>query len=72
MVWNVDGGCSRVTVLDLASVRERLVERLPRAVVDECRLAPGGSTLLVTAEDGADPSGVWEIDLDSGDVIRAG
>jgi dipeptidyl aminopeptidase/acylaminoacyl peptidase len=66
LVWNVDGGCSRVTALDLASGRERLVERLPRAVVAECRLAPGGSTLLVTAEDWADPRGVWEIDLDSG------
>jgi dipeptidyl aminopeptidase/acylaminoacyl peptidase len=66
LVWNVDGGCSRVTVLDLASGRERPVERLPRAVVDECRFVPGGSTLVVTAEDWADPRGVWQIDLDSG------
>jgi dipeptidyl aminopeptidase/acylaminoacyl peptidase len=66
LVWNVDGGCSRVTLLDLASGRERTIERLPRAVVDECRLAPDGSTLLLTAEDWADPRGVWEIDLDSG------
>jgi dipeptidyl aminopeptidase/acylaminoacyl peptidase len=66
LVWNVGGGRSRVTLLDLASGRERLVGRLPRAVVDECRLTPDGSTLLLTAEDWADPRGVWEIDLDSG------
>jgi dipeptidyl aminopeptidase/acylaminoacyl peptidase len=66
LVWNVGGGRSRVTLLDLASGRERLVGRLPRAVVDECRLAPDRSTLLLTAEDWADPRGVWEIDLDSG------
>jgi dipeptidyl aminopeptidase/acylaminoacyl peptidase len=66
LVWNVGGGRSRVTLLDLASGRERLVGRLPRAVVDECRLAPDRSTLLLTAEDWADPRGVWEIELDSG------
>ena len=64
LLWNVGGGCSRLTLLDVASGTERDVP-LPRAVVDECAFAPGGQALL-TAEDWADPRGVWAVDLASG------
>jgi dipeptidyl aminopeptidase/acylaminoacyl peptidase len=65
LLWNVGGGCSAVTLLDLATGREQPLEPLPRAVVDECRLSHGGATLLLTAEDWADPRGVWSLDLAS-------
>jgi dipeptidyl aminopeptidase/acylaminoacyl peptidase len=63
LLWNVGGGCSAATLLDLATRREEPVEPLPRAVVDECRLSSG--RLLLTAEDWADPRGVWSLDLAS-------
>ncbi len=66
LLWNVCGGTSAVSLLDLASSRQEPVTPLPRDVVDECRLAPDGKTLLLTAEDWADPRGVWTLDLVSG------
>ncbi len=63
LVWNVYGGRSAVSLIDLATGEERYVAALPREVVDECRLRPDSHTLLATAEDWADPRGVWSIDL---------
>jgi dipeptidyl aminopeptidase/acylaminoacyl peptidase len=68
LVWNVHGGTSAVSLLDLTTGREDQVTALPRDVVDECRFHPGGKALLLTAEDWADPRGVWTIDLTSGDA----
>jgi dipeptidyl aminopeptidase/acylaminoacyl peptidase len=68
LLWNVHGGTSAVSLLDLASGREDEVTGLPRDVVDECRFHPGGKSLLLTAEDWADPRGVWTIDLASGEA----
>jgi dipeptidyl aminopeptidase/acylaminoacyl peptidase len=63
LLWNVYGGTSALSLLDLASGRLDEVTPLPRDVVDECRFHPGGKALLMTAEDWADPRGVWTIDL---------
>ena len=68
LVWNVHGGTSAVSLLDLTTGREDQVPSLPRDVVDECRFHPGGKALLLTAEDWADPRGVWTIDLTTGDA----
>ena len=65
LLWNVGGGRSALTVLDLGSGGEVQVP-LPRAVVDECILLPGREVLLLTAEDWADPRGVWSVDLATG------
>jgi dipeptidyl aminopeptidase/acylaminoacyl peptidase len=65
LLWNVDGGRSALTVLHLGSGDEVEVP-LPRAVVDECTLLPGRAVLLLTAEDWADPRGVWSVDLATG------
>jgi dipeptidyl aminopeptidase/acylaminoacyl peptidase len=66
LIWNVHGGRSALSLLDLATAREDALASLPRDVVDECRFLPDGTTLLLTAEDWADPRGVWTIDLASG------
>ncbi|GAC1330540.1 MAG: alpha/beta fold hydrolase [Mycobacteriales bacterium] len=66
LVWNVHGGHSALSVVDLASGHEREVDLLPRDVVDECRFGPTGDQLLMTAESWSDPRGVWSLDLDSG------
>ncbi len=63
LVWNVDSGCSELSVLDLATGRERPVGPIPRAVIDECCFSTNGSSLLLTAENWADPRGVWSVDL---------
>jgi dipeptidyl aminopeptidase/acylaminoacyl peptidase len=63
LLWNVHGGTSALTLLDVASAHQQPVMPLPRDVVDECRLSPDGKSLLLTAEDWSDPRGVWTIDL---------
>jgi dipeptidyl aminopeptidase/acylaminoacyl peptidase len=65
LLWNVDGGVSALTLLDLRSGDEEEFAP-PRAVVDECILAPRTAALLLTAEDWADPRGVWSLDLATG------
>jgi dipeptidyl aminopeptidase/acylaminoacyl peptidase len=68
LLWNVHGGTSAVSVLDLVNGRQDDVMRLPRDVVDECRFHPDGKALLLTAEDWADPRGVWTLDLAGGEA----
>jgi len=66
LVWNVHGGHSALSVVDLVTGVEREMDPLPRDVVDECRFGPDGDRLLLTAESWSDPRGVWSLDLDSG------
>ena len=66
LAWNVHGGTSALSVLDVESGQEREVAPLPRDVVDECRFSPAGSRLILTAESWSDPQGVWAIDLGGG------
>ncbi|MDA8391293.1 MAG: prolyl oligopeptidase family serine peptidase [Actinomycetota bacterium] len=61
LLWNVKGGQSRVSVLDVASGAHNVAPELPRDVVLDCRFSAGGS-LLVTAESWSDPRGVWSVD----------
>jgi len=63
LVWNVLGGVSALSVLDLDTRREHDVGPLPRDVVDECRFQPDGTGLVLTAEGWSDPRGVWLLDL---------
>ena len=65
LLWNIDGGRSAVTLLDLPSGSQTPVQPLPRAVVDECRLSSNGAALLLTAQDWAHPRGIWSLDLAS-------
>jgi len=66
LLWNVDGGRSVLTALDLADGEQREVGPLPRDVVDDCRISADGMCLLLTAESWADRRGVWSLNLASG------
>lgn len=59
LTWNVDGGVSALTIVDVASGHQREVTALPRSVVHRCRLSHDGGVVVVTAEGPSDPKGVW-------------
>ncbi len=59
LTWNVGGGLSRLTLLDVRSGRQTEVAPLPRQVVHGCALSRDGRVLVLTAEGPADPKGVW-------------
>lgn len=63
LTWNLFGGHSAVSLLDLARGAERELGALPRDVVTECRFTPDAGALLLTAESWSDPRGVWRVDL---------
>jgi dienelactone hydrolase len=66
LLWNVRGGLSALSLLDLTTRQSRTIESLPRPVVDECRLDRTGQRLLLTAENWSTPRGIWSCDLDHG------
>ena len=59
LTWNVGGGMSALTLLDVATGRETEVAQLPRHVVHGCGLSHDGRTLVLTAEGPTDPKGIW-------------
>ncbi|MGI8756083.1 MAG: S9 family peptidase [Acidimicrobiales bacterium] len=69
LTWNVDGGLSALTILDIASGHQREVTPLPRSVVHRCRLSHDGGVVVVTAEGPSDPKGVWH--GPTGSTLRA-
>jgi dipeptidyl aminopeptidase/acylaminoacyl peptidase len=62
LLWNVNGGCSDVTLLDLRTGSERQLPRLPGDVVSWCALSSDGGRLVFTAESPTDPRNIWVID----------
>ena len=60
LVWNVDGGRSELTLLDVATGTGTAVGPLPGAVVDDCAFAPDGADPGSPPRDRASrtPSGV--------------
>ncbi|MEN3310596.1 MAG: hypothetical protein V7603_6798 [Micromonosporaceae bacterium] len=58
LVWNIHGGSSELTILDLGTGRERPVSP-PGTVAGGCAYAPDGGTLAFTVESPAQPPGVW-------------
>lgn len=63
LTWNVGGGTSALTLLEVAAGHQHAVDPLPRPVIDGCALSPDGSQLVLTAEGPADPRGVWSLDV---------
>ncbi|MCU1455716.1 MAG: yuxL-like peptidase [Acidimicrobiales bacterium] len=59
LVWNVGGGTSALSLLDVTTGRVADVPRLPRQVVHDCSLSHDGRVLVLTAEGPTDPKGVW-------------
>lgn len=63
LTWNVDGGRTALTLVEVASGRAQDVAPLPRPVVHGGAFSPDGCSLVLTAEGPADPCGVWCLDV---------
>ncbi|MBM2622869.1 S9 family peptidase [Actinoplanes sp. LDG1-06] len=59
VLWNVHGGESQVTLIDLESGDRRPLEPLPGAVISGLSWCFDGSTLAFTAEGPGCPHGTW-------------
>lgn len=62
LLWNVDGGHSDITLIDLETNDTSRIDVLPRDVVTDCRPLPGGQ-MVITAESWSDPKGIWMLDI---------
>lgn len=67
LLWNVDGGCSELSVLDIASGDHRPLTGPPGEVYSWCELSTDGTRLLVTAQGPSQPRNIWAIDVATGD-----
>lgn len=68
LLWNVDGGRSELSVVDVASGEHRPLPAPPGEVLSWCELSPDGARLLVTAQGPAQPRNIWAVDIASGDT----
>ncbi|SHN42497.1 S9 family peptidase [Cryptosporangium aurantiacum] len=66
LLWNVFGGRSEVSVLDLRTGEERSLTDLPGDVVGDLDLSADGVTLALTAESPSLPPTIWVIEVASG------
>ncbi|MFG1925602.1 S9 family peptidase [Cryptosporangium sp. NPDC048952] len=66
LLWNVFGGRSEVTLLDLVSGEQRNITDLPGDVVSHLSLAGDASTLALTAEGPSLPPTIWTVEVASG------
>jgi len=62
LLWNVVGGRSEISLLDLQTGAERQLAMPPRDVVSWCDLSDDGSRLVFAAENPANPRSIWTID----------
>jgi dipeptidyl aminopeptidase/acylaminoacyl peptidase len=62
LLWNIYGGSSNVTLLNLHSGAERLLPQLPGDVISWCDLSPDGGRLVFTSESPTHPRTIWMID----------
>ncbi|MDT5043438.1 MAG: hypothetical protein QOE51_4423 [Actinoplanes sp.] len=62
VLWNVRGGLSELTVLDLVHGGSETVTPLPGSVVSGIAWSTDGSTLTFTAEGPGQPHGTWTYD----------
>lgn len=68
LLWNVDGGRSELSVVDIASGDHRPLAAPPGDVLSWCELSIDGTRLLVTAQSPSRPRNIWEVDVPSGDT----
>ncbi|GAA3387440.1 S9 family peptidase [Cryptosporangium minutisporangium] len=66
LLWNVLGGRSAVSVLDLRTGEERELTDLPGDVVGDLDLSRDGATLALTAEGPSLPPTIWVVEVASG------
>jgi dipeptidyl aminopeptidase/acylaminoacyl peptidase len=62
LLWNVAGGRSEISLLDLRTGVERPLPMPPRDVISWCDLSHDGSRLVFAAENPGNPRSIWRID----------
>jgi dipeptidyl aminopeptidase/acylaminoacyl peptidase len=64
LLWNMYGGRSEVTLLDVAVGTQRAISGLPGEVFSGCAFSADGSTLALCAEAPAAPRAIWRVSVD--------
>ena len=68
LLWNVDGGRSELSLVDIASGDHRPLAAPPGEVLSWCELSVDGTRLLVTAQGPSQPRNIWAVDVPSGET----
>lgn len=68
LLWNVDGGRSELSLIDLRTFAQRPLPVPPRDVLSWCDLSYDGGKLVFAAESPADPRNIWLTDTTTGTV----
>jgi dipeptidyl aminopeptidase/acylaminoacyl peptidase len=62
LLWNINGGSSNLTLVDLRTGIERQLPALPGDVISWCDLSSDGGCLVFTSESPTHPRNIWMID----------
>jgi dipeptidyl aminopeptidase/acylaminoacyl peptidase len=65
LLWNIYGGSSDVTLLDLRTGTERQLPQLPGDVISWCDLSPDGRRVVFTSESPTHPRTIWMTDTET-------
>jgi dipeptidyl aminopeptidase/acylaminoacyl peptidase len=68
LLWNVNGGRSALSALDITSGERRDLPGPPGDVYQWCKLADDGARLLVVSQAPAQPRNIWAVDVATGDA----
>ena len=68
LLWNVRGGRSDLTLLDLPTMQRLDTPTLPGDVVSGCALSVDGSRMALTAQSPTQPRTVWLVDTRTGET----
>ena len=69
LLWNVLGGRSEVSLLDLNSGIERQLTDLPGDVISDLELSRDAKQLVFTAQGPSLPPTIWTVELATGEVL---
>ena len=68
LLWNLNGGRSALSVLDIESGDQRELPGPPGEVLSWCELAEDGKRLLVVAQAPSQPRNIWAVDVPTGEA----
>ncbi|HEY2734916.1 MAG TPA: hypothetical protein VGI70_13065, partial [Polyangiales bacterium] len=69
LLWNILGGRSEVTLLDLTNERQRALPAPPGEVFSGLSLSYNGNWLALTAEGPSQPKNIWLVKVDGESVV---